>query len=149
MIMNYKSTILAAFFLIGGIASSNAQDIDKKNVPAAVKAAFSKAYPKARDVDWKVEGSNYKADFDLAKTDHKAVYTATGKTISFEKDIPVTQLPSVIVKNIKTKYPQGRIDDVDWINTGGKITYKIDIEGTPDVNVWYGADGKFIKEIAD
>jgi len=147
--MNYKSTILALFFLIGGIASSNAQDIDKKNVPAVVRSAFSKAYPKARDVDWKMEGSNYKVGFEIAKADHKATYTATGKTISFEKDIPNTQLPASIAKSIKTKYPQGRIDDVDWINTGGKVTYKIDIEGTPDVNVWYGADGKFIKEVAD
>lgn len=147
--MNYKSTILALFFLIGGIASSNAQDIDKKNVPVVVRSAFSKAYPKARDVDWKMEGSNYKVDFEIAKADHKATYTATGKTISFEKDIPNAQLPASIAKSIKTKYPQGRIDDVDWINTGGKVTYKIDIEGTPDVNVWYGADGKFIKEVAD
>jgi len=147
--MNYKSTILAVFFLVGGIASSNAQDVPQKNVPAAVKTAFSKAYPKATDVDWKMEGANYKADFELAKVDHKATYAANGKTISFEKDIPHTQLPAAIAKSIKARYPQGRIDDADWINTGGKITYKIDIEGTPDVNVWYTADGKFIKEIAD
>ena len=58
-------------------------------------------------------------------------------------------LPVAIAKSIKAKYPQGKIEDVDWINTGGKITYKVDIEGTPDVNVWYSADGKFIKELAD
>jgi uncharacterized membrane protein YkoI len=147
--MDYKSMILAAFFLVGGIASSNAQDIAKKNVPVAVKTAFSKAYPKASDADWKMEGSNYKVDFDLAKTDYKVTYTATGKTIAVEKDIPNTQLPAVIAKSIQTRYPKGRIDDADWINTGGKITYKIDIEGTPDVKVWYGADGEFIKEVAD
>jgi len=147
--MNYRSTILAVFFLVGGIASSYAQAIDKSKVPAAVKNAFIKAYPKATDVDWEMKGGNYEADFDLQKVDHKATYTSGGKVVSFEKDIPNNQLPVLIAKSIKAKYPKGRIDDVDWINTGGKISYKIDIEGAPDVNVWYGADGKFIKELAD
>ena len=147
--MNYIGTILAPFFLVGGIASGNAQDIAKKDVPDAVKAAFNKAYPKATDVDWERKGSNYEVDFDLAKVDHKAIYTASGKTIALEKDIPNKQLPATITKSIKAKYPQGRIDDVDQINTGDIVSYKIDIEGTPDVNVWYGADGKFIKEAAD
>ena len=147
--MNYRGITMAAFLLIGGIATGNAQDIDSKNVPAAVKSAFSKAYPKAIDIDWEKKGTTYKVDFDLGKTDHSAIYAATGKNISSEKDIPNNQLPAAIAKSIKAKYPKGRIEDVDWISTGGKITYKIDIEGTPDVNVWYGADGKFIKELAD
>ena len=147
--MNYKSKILVLFLLIGGITSSKAQDIHKKDVPDAVKTVFIKAYPKATDVDWKMKGSNYEAKFDLGKTDHKATYTPLGKTIAVEKDISNSQLPAAIAKSIHARYPKGRIDDVDWINTGGKITYKIDIEGTPDVNVWYSADGKFIKEIAD
>ncbi|MGO4877495.1 PepSY-like domain-containing protein [Pedobacter psychrotolerans] len=147
--MNNKGITMAVFLLVGGIANSLAQDIDSKNVPAAVKTAFAKAYPKATDVDWEKKGADYKVDFDLGKTDHSATYAATGKIISFEKDIPNNQLPAAIAKSIKAKYPQGRIDDVDWISAGGKITYKVDIEGTPDVNVWYSADGKFIKELAD
>lgn len=148
-IMNYKSTILAAFLLVGGIASSSAQDINQKDVPSVIKSAFNKAYPEATDVDWEKKGANYEVDFNIGSVDHKATYTVSGKTLSFEKDIPNGKLPAVIAKNIKAKYPSGRIDDVDWINTAGKITYKIDIEGTPDVNVWYDASGKFIKEVAD
>lgn len=147
--MKNNGIFLAAFLLLAGIASSNAQDIDKNQVPAAVKSAFMKAYPKATDVDWEMKSNNYEADFDLAKVDYKATYTSAGKAISVEKDIPNSQLPALIVKNIKAKYPKGRIDDVDLINTGGKISYKVDIEGTPDVNVWYTADGKFVKELAD
>jgi hypothetical protein len=96
-----------------------------------------------------MKGSNYEADFNLAKIDHKALYAAEGKIISLEKDIPNSKLPASIAKSIKTKYPQGRIDDVDRIDAGGKISYKVDIEGTPDVMVWYAADAKFIREAAD
>ncbi len=147
--MNYKRTIVAAFLLVGGIASSNAQHIAKRDVPAAVRTAFSKAYPKATDVDWEMKGSNYEVDFDLGRVDHKATYSPAGKLISYEKDIPNSKLPAAIVRSIKAKYPKGRIDDVDMISTGGKITYKIDIEGKPDVKVWYAADGKFIREVPD
>lgn len=145
--MNYKSNILAVFFLVGGIASSKAQNII--NVPSKVKTAFNRTYPRATDVDWEMKGSNYEADFDLDKVDYKATYSAMGKLVSFEKDISNQQLPAIIAKAIKVKYPKGRIDDVEMINTGGKITYKIDIEGTPDVKVWYGANGRFIKQVAD
>ncbi len=96
-----------------------------------------------------MKGSNYEVDFDLGRVDHKATYSPAGKLISYEKDIPNSKLPAAIVRSIKAKYPNGRIDDVDMISTGGKITYKIDIEGKPDVNVWYVADGKFIREVPD
>jgi len=147
--MKYKSTILAACFLVGGTAISNAQDIYANDVPAAVKSSFQKAFPRATDVEWELKGSNYEVEFDMRTTDYKALYTPAGKTVFVEKDIPVRQLPAVVSKNVKAKYPQGRIDDADQINTGGKITYKIDIDGRPDVNAWYTADGKFIREVLD
>jgi len=148
-IMNFKNICLTLFLLVGGIVSSYAQDINAKDVPAGVKNALIKMYPKATDIDWELKGGNYEASFDIGRVDHKATFAKSGKNISFEKDIPNNQLPAVIAKNIKAKYPKATIDDVDWINTGGKITYKIDIEGTPDLNVWYSADGKFIKEMVD
>jgi uncharacterized membrane protein YkoI len=147
--MNFKSTILAACFLVGGAAISNAQDISPKDVPAAVKSAFQKAYPRATDIEWEIKNVNYEVEFDIGSADYKVLYTPAGKTVFVERDIALRQLPASIAKNIKSKYPQGRIDDVDQINTGGKITYKIDIDGTPDVNVWYSADGKFIREVID
>lgn len=140
---------MAILLLAGATAATYAQDVDKKNVPAPVRQALNKSYPNARDVDWERRGANYVADFDFGNTDYKVTYSGQGRVLVTEKDIPNTKLPSVIAKNIKLKYPKARIDDVDWINTAGKISYKVDIEGTPDVNVWYTADGKFIKEIAD
>ncbi len=146
--MIYKG-LLIAFLVIGGATNSNAQDISADRVPTAVKENFLKSYPKAKKVDWELKRGNYEAEFDLGRVGHKATYAPAGKILSFEKDIPNSKLPNAIAKSIKTKYPKARIDDVDLINTGGEITYKVDIEGIPDVNVWYSADGKFIKEVAD
>ncbi|MVN21831.1 PepSY-like domain-containing protein [Mucilaginibacter arboris] len=147
--MKYRKLCLAICFLIGGLAISKAQDIKTKDVPAVVKAAFSKQYPNASDIDWKRSGSNYKVSFDLGKVDHKATYTPAGKTVSYGKDIPNSSLPKTIADNIRSRYPKATIDDVEWINTAGKITYKIGLDGTPDATLWYTSDGKFIKEVAD
>ena len=147
--MNYKSVIVTGFLLVGGIVNSNAQDIDTKDVPAAVKTAFKSTYAKATDVDWELKGSNYEVDFEIARIDHKATYTSAGKLISLEKDISNNQLPAAVLKSIKAKYPNGKIDGANWISTAGKISYKVDIDGTPDVNAWYDATGRFIKEVAD
>jgi hypothetical protein len=43
--------------------------------------------------------------------------------LRFHDSPRVRQLPATIAKSIKSKYPKGTIDDVDQINTGGKITY--------------------------
>jgi uncharacterized membrane protein YkoI len=147
--MKIKNLILPLFFLVGGTAIANAQDLSKNEVPQAVKTVFNKQYPKAYDIEWERKGDNYEASFDLSRVDYKAVYTPTGNVVFFEKDITTGALPKIIIKNIKVKYPNYRIDDAKMINTKGVITYKVDLDGKPDLDVWYTPTGKFIKEITD
>ncbi len=147
--MKNKTLIILIGLLFTGLFTIQAQEIKKSDVPEAVKSTFMKDYKGATDIEWKKDGDNFMVSFDMGRVDHKATYSATGTTISFQKEIPSTSLPAVIAKNIKTKYPNARIDDVEWKNTSGKIIYKIDLDGKPDVKVWYGEDGTFMEEIAD
>lgn len=132
-----------------GIGNASAQDIKDKDVPMTVKQSFKNMYANATDIDWELKGENYEVSFDIGDVDHKALIAKNGKLVSEQKEISKNQLPAVIAKQIKIKYPSARIDDVDWISTNGKITYKVDIEGRYDLDVWYTADGKFIKEVND
>ena len=147
--MNYRKTLLTICLLAGGVVAGNAQDIKTKSVPAAVKATFTKQYSDASDVEWARSGSNFVVSFDMGRVDHKATYNPSGKTISFEKDVPNSSLPKAIAAGIRSKYPKATIDDVDMVNTSGTISYKIGLDGTPDATLWYASDGKFIKEVAD
>lgn len=144
-----KKTFLIIGFLFAGLFTLQAQEIKKADVPEAVKAAFAKDYKGATDIEWKKDNENFRVSFDMGRVDHKATYNATGATLSFQKEIASSALPAIIAKNIKTKYPNSKIDDVEWKNTAGKITYKVDLDGQPDVKVWYAEDGSFIEEIAD
>ena len=136
-------------FIILGIANINAQDIKVPNVPVSVQNSFKGKYPNATDIDWKMKGADYGVSFDIGDVDHEVVISKNGKLVSRQKEISKRQLPAIIAKNIKIKYPGSRVDDVDWISTNGKISYKVDIEGKYDLDVWYTADGKFIKEEKD
>jgi len=147
--MKNKKILLILCLFTGAFIGSKAQDIPISSVPDAVKNAFTKQYPKASDIDWEKAGANYEVSFDMGRVDHKATYSPSGKTIAYQKDIPNSSLPKGIAANIKSKYPNARIDDVTWINTSGKITYKIDLDGTPDATLWYASNGSFIKEVAD
>lgn len=147
--MKLRNLILALSFMIGGLATVNAQNLSKNEVPQAVRNVFAKQYPKAYDIEWEMEGTNYEVSFDLSRVDFKAVYTPSGQTVFFEKDITTRALPKVIVKSIKSKYPSYRIDDAKLINTNGVVTYKIDLDGKPDLDVWYTSTGNFIKELVD
>lgn len=147
--MKIKNITAILCFLILGIANTNAQDMKATDVPMIVKTSFNSKYANAVDIDWELRGGNYGVSFDIANVDHKMLIAKNGDLISHQKEIPKNQLPTVIAKSIKIKYPGSRIDEVDWINTNGKITYRVDIEGKFDLDVWYSADGKFIKEVID
>lgn len=143
---NYFRLVLTIFLFATGIAAGHAQSVKTKDVPRPVKAAFADQYPDAADVNWKMTGSNYQAAFGVMNVDYKATYSPDGKVISYQKEITNGDLPRLISDQVKTSYPGQNIDSVEWVNTAGAVSYKIDLKGKPGKTVWYGADGKLIRE---
>jgi hypothetical protein len=64
--------------------TANAQKMKEADVPPAVKATFTKAYPNTKAGSWEKENGNYEAEFDLNKTD--VLFDAEGKFIKESKD---------------------------------------------------------------
>lgn len=147
--MKNKTFLLMLGFLIVGIFNLQAQKVVLADVPASVIKAFDSAFSDATDKEWKNYGENYQVSFEIKDVDHKATYDAAGNNISYQKKIPVSALPGVIAKHVKTNYPKATIDDVVWKNSTGKITYKVDLDGTPDLALWYAENGTLLKATAD
>lgn len=141
--------MLTAGLIAGTALAGFGQDLKTKDVPEAAKLAFKKNFPKAKDIEWERAGDDYKVDFEIAHVDYTTIFTPDGKTVMSQKEVAPATLPKSIAADIRAKYPQARIDDVEQINTGGKISYKIDLDGTPDATLYYSAGGKFINAIAD
>jgi len=146
---NYFKIALTLLLFTAGMAISKAQNVKTKDVPAPVRSAFSDQYPAATDISWKMAGTNYHVSFDVMNVDYKATYSPDGKVVSYQKEITNGDLPRLIADQVKTSYPGKGIDSVEWVNTLGTVSYKIELKGKPEKTVWYGADGKLIKEEND
>lgn len=147
--MKTKAFVLFAMFLMAGIFSASAQTIDTTKVPAVVKTHFYGKYTTAKDVEWKMSDQNYRVKYEIGDIDYKITYTPTGDIVSSEKEIRNTDLPGAVTAAIAKDFPGYKIDDADEITTNGVITYKVDLDGEPDMDAWYHADGTLIRKAVD
>lgn len=146
-----KKNLLAflMLFLTLGIFSASAQTIDTANIPAVVKSNFYEKHTDAQKVEWQMSDQNYLVKYEIADIDHKIIYSPAGEIIFTAKEIKAAELPAAVAAAIAKDFPNYKIDDADEITKNGKITYKVDLDGEPDMKAWYQADGTLIKKSAD
>jgi Skp family chaperone for outer membrane proteins len=137
-----KIIILLAVFAIA--FQAKAQKLDASKVPATVKAAFAKQYPKITSVKWEMEDGKYEASF---KQDGKSMSTlqdSNGNITETEVDIKVADLPASVTSYVKQHYKGKAIKEGARITkANGEINYEAEVGGT---DVIFDANGKFIKE---
>lgn len=141
-----KYIICLSAVLIAGIGNGFAQDIPQGEVPAAVMQSFNEKFPKASDIEWERKGELYEVEFVLGRfDDHEALFDASGNLTRHKGEIAKSSLPKAVADAIATKYPKYRIDDVDKITEGDRVTYKTELEnGQEDFNVVFSEDGSVI-----
>lgn len=137
----------------GLATTANAQKLPATQVPAPVQAAFTKAFPNAMDVKWKLSGTQYKVKFEtgLFFTDHEAWYDASGKLIRHEEEVSASDLPAAVTNAINTEFPGYRVDDTERITIDGVASYVVELKmkGHQEWKVAYDAAGKQIQKQAD
>ncbi|MBO0936382.1 PepSY-like domain-containing protein [Fibrella sp. HMF5335] len=144
----YQSAMLSCFFLVSGY-SVTAQKLKANQVPAPVQQAFKGKFARATDIDWKKEGNQYKASFDMGDVDHDVFYNAAGKLVSHSYEIKVAELPAAVQAAAKTNFPKHKLDDPERVETNGTVTYKVELDGRPDMKAVFAADGKLISKKED
>ncbi len=138
-----------------GMGSAYAQKVKESDVPAAVKEAFKKAYPKAEIEKWEKEDGNYEAEFEIEgvdKTGKKSevegsvVYTATGELVQTEEEIRVSDLPKAAMEYIE-KNVQKKIKEASKITEAkGTVNYEAEAGGEDYI---FDSEGKFLKKEQD
>jgi hypothetical protein len=118
-------------FVIGILAIGvNAQEVHKKDAPAAVSTSFNSAYAKAHDVDWKMEGSNYVAKFEMNDRDMFAVYDASGKLVESREELKRDDTPAAIMSYVKNTYKEDELKDFYRVtDANGTVTYRGKVKG--------------------
>lgn len=131
--------------IVAFASQSQAQKLKSKNVPAAVKAAFSNSYPSVKDVDWSKDGINFEAEYDSKQGDMSVTYSIDGRLIETEMEIPKSSLPQSIMDYVKKNYNEDEVKEASKITDAkGVVTYEAEVKGK---DLIFDLNGNFIKAL--
>ncbi len=147
--MKKKTFALLVLCLLSGILTLSAQTVDTSKLPAVVKTNFYEKHATAQKVKWQMSDQNYLVKFETGDIDHKIIYTPSGEIVFTAKEIKAEELPAAVATAITKDFPNYKIDGADQIVIGSETSYKVELDGEPDMKAWYKADGTLIKKSAD
>jgi hypothetical protein len=127
------------------------QKIKAKDLPAAINAAFQKAYPNAKIKGTSKEVENGKTIFEVESVDGKItrdlLYNADGTVIEIEETIAVKALPSEVANALKKGFPKGKVMKSEKLTKGEAIQYEMVIlSGKEQHEVVFDTRGAIVKD---
>lgn len=148
-----KEALLIGSFALALFANTaTAQEIQQNQVPSLVVNSFQKSFPKAFDVEWELDGNNYKVEFEtgLSGLDHDAWYDTTGKLIRHKEEVSKGDLPQKVLMKINSDFNGYRVEDVKKITEGDKKTYTLELKSiSEEWKVVFDIEGNILSKIAD
>lgn len=131
-----KKIMMIAALALTFAFCAEAQKMKADKVPAAVTAAFTKAYPNAKEVGWEKEKSgDYEVGFEQGKEEMSVVYNNQGQMLEIETEMSVKDLPAAVQTALKGK----KIKEAAKIVKDGKTYYEAEVGGK---DLMFTADGK-------
>lgn len=126
--------------------AAGAQKLNNADVPAPVKASFTKKYPGAV-AKWEKEDGKYEAGFKKDGKTMSALFEVNGTFTESEVDIKTEDLPATVLAYVKEHYKGKTIKEGAKITKAdGTINYEAEVDGN---DVIFDAAGKFLKEVKD
>jgi hypothetical protein len=146
---------LGVVFLLLSAAATPAQEeeekkITREDVPAAVLAAFTKAFPKAQIIGFTQEMEEGRVAYEVESTEgtiHRDVlYYADGTLIVIEESLPANKLPRAVKKAVQKESPGGTILLAEKLIRGKTIEYELHMkENGKEFELLIARDGKLLK----
>lgn len=142
-------SISAALFLMTG--SVAAQDLSQSQVPSVILNDFKKAFPKATDIEWEMDGDLYNVEFETGlTTDHEIWYNAEGKRTKHKEEISKKDLPDAVISKIKDNFAGYRLSDINKITTPSEVIYTLEVKSSSEEwELSVDSTGKILKQRAD
>ena len=137
--------LILLFAIAGLFTQAQGQKLKAKDVPVAVTAAFEKAHPATKDVDWSKDGNNYEVEYDVNKTDMSITYNSSGKLMETEMEIKASALPAPVMEYVKTNYKEDEVKEASKItDASGIVTYEVEVKG---MDLIFDSKGNYIKSM--
>ena len=146
------SAALVVMPMILGQANAGEKELHKNQVPKAVIAAFEKANPNAKGLEFeeKMFESNpaYEVEYKKNGKEYEFLYSADGTPLQKEEEIDVKSLPEPVAQAVKKAHPKGEIKEVEQLmKPDGTVTgYEMDIkEDGKKIELELDATGNILK----
>ena len=138
---------LPALLLFAFSATAQGQTPGSINVPAPVKAAFAKRFPKAQEPKWEMEDKkDYEADFKQDGNKWSACFAPDGAWLETEHAIKADALPEAVRKAIAAKYADHQLKEAEQAETPKGTMYEVEFaKGEHEMEVVFAADGTVVK----
>ncbi|HYI78399.1 MAG TPA: PepSY-like domain-containing protein [Chryseolinea sp.] len=135
-------TFILFIFAAGYTSAACTQDIAQADIPSLVLNSFQSKFSNARDVEWERKGALFKVEFEIANRDHDLWLDEGGNIKKHKEELSETDLPAAIKQKLNSDFKEYRVDDVDKIETEGKVIFQVDLDGkSGDREEWFSADG--------
>ncbi len=140
--MKPGSIFLFIFLLV--FRNTEAQDLETREVPSAVKSALQSKYPEAKVVKWEKEKGNFEANWGgKSGEDNSVQFTPAGQFIEIVKAIPVNELPKAVKSYVKEHFNNAKISEAGRVTDAkGKLFFEAEIHGK---DLIFDSNGHFLK----
>ena len=146
----YFLVSLMTFLL--AVNAAFAQKIHKSSVPSIIVNNFHQNFPRAYDVEWKLENELYKVEFEtgLRRYDHTVWFDSLGQMKRHKEEISKSKLPAQVTQKINSDFAGYRISDVKKITERKSVLYTLEVKRFNDEwKVSIDSDGNIISKIPD
>jgi len=120
----------------------------KTKLPAAVEAAFKKAYPTATIKNSSAEKEDGKVEYEIESVDgttkRDLVYLADGTLVVAEEQIEAAAVPAPVLTALKARYPKATVTKYEKLTKGTAISYEMALTGAAVKEAEIAPDGTFI-----
>jgi hypothetical protein len=117
-------------------------------LPAAIDAAFKKAYPAATIKHVSKEKEGGKEVYEVESVDNglarDLVYMPDGTVVSYEEQIAEASLPPAVASALKARYPKATYTRIEKLFEKNTMSYEIALKGAPVGEAVLTPEGKWI-----
>ncbi|MCF8370865.1 MAG: PepSY-like domain-containing protein [Bacteroidales bacterium] len=119
-----------------------------KDVPANVQSTFSQKFPTATKVKWEKENDKeWEAEFKLDGIEYSASFNIEGTWLETEHKIKKSEIPTLVKNTLDTQFEGYKIEEPEIIESADGTFYEFELEkGKLEIEVQIDSNGLVVKK---
>lgn len=139
---------LFLLFALVATFSFHACSQSSKEVPAAVKTAFSEKFPDASKIKWSMESkTEWEAEFKMNGKEYSANYAVDGTWMETEYEIAESEIPAAVKATLANEFKAYKVEESELSESADGKVYEFELtKGKEEMEVVIGTDGTVLKK---